>query len=144
MIITESGELSTWVRAAGLADILGISTYRIVWSKFIGYFYWPITPNVYRRRAVAVKTIVPKIIVSELQAEPWVTDPIETVPLDKQCKIMNPDRLKSNVVFVRRMGFDEAYLWGVEWWYWLKQKGRPQMWEAAKEIFRHAPIRTAD
>ena len=138
VMITESGELSTWVKAAGLADILGISTYRIVWNEYVGHFYWPITPKAYRHRAGAVRQIVSKIIVSELQAEPWTVGPIEDIPLDRQTEVMNPKRLASNVSFVRRMAFDEAYLWGVEWWYWLKQKGQPEMWAAARKVFQES------
>jgi hypothetical protein len=140
VMITESGELSTWVRAANLADTLGISTYRVVWSRWVGYFYWPITPNIYRRRAQTVRTLVSETIISELQAEPWVQEPIETVPIEDQIKIMDPDRLRSNVTFARRVGFPEAYLWGVEWWYWLKQNDYPEMWAAAKRIFRDSPL----
>lgn len=135
VVISESGELSTWVRAASLADILGISTYRIVWSRFTGYFYWPVTPRVYQQRALAASALVKKIIITELQGEPWATQPIISMPLDQQLTLMNPERLMSNVVFARKIGVSEIYLWGVEWWYWLKQQGRPQMWEAAKVLF---------
>ena len=135
IVISESGELSTWVRAASLADILGVSTYRIVWSRFTGYFYWPITPRIYRDRAAAVASLVEKVIVTELQGEPWTTQPIITMPLDQQLKLMNPERLRSNLVFARRIGFSEVYFWGVEWWYWLKLQGRPEMWNAAKALF---------
>jgi hypothetical protein len=135
VVISESGELSTWVRAASLADILGISTYRIVWSRFTGYFYWPVTPKVYQQRALAASALVKKIIITELQGEPWTTQPIISMPLDQQLKLMNPDRLTSNVIFARKIGVSEIYLWGVEWWYWLKQQGQPEMWEAATTLF---------
>lgn len=135
IVISESGELSTWVRAGSLADILGVSTYRIVWSRFTGYFYWPITPRVYRDRAAAVAPLTEKVIITELQGEPWTTQPIISMPIAQQLKLMNPDRLRTNVVFARKIGFSEAYLWGVEWWYWLKRQGRPGMWEAAKTMF---------
>ncbi|MFA6604217.1 MAG: beta-galactosidase [Patescibacteria group bacterium] len=143
VVITESGELSTWVRAANLADILGVSTYRVVWNPLIGYFYWPITPKDYARRALAVSAIVPKIISSELQAEPWVTEAITSLPIDRQLQLMDPAQLRSNVAFARRIGFSEAYLWGVEWWYWLKRQGRPEMWEAAKQLYAEAAARTS-
>ncbi|MBN1584863.1 beta-galactosidase [Candidatus Uhrbacteria bacterium] len=136
VMVTESGELSTWVRAAGLADILGISTYRVVWSRYFGNLYWPVTPNSYRHRAEAIGPLVRKTIISELQAEPWTDGPIENIPLDRQTDIMDPKRLMSNVSFARRMGMDEAYLWGVEWWYWLRQHDRPEMWETARELMR--------
>ncbi len=140
IVVSESGELSTWVRAAAYADILGISTYRVVWSRFTGYFFWPITPKNYQRKALAVRTLVKKIIITELQGEPWTTVPVTAMPLDEQLKLMNPDRLRSNIVFARRIGFPEAYLWGVEWWYWLKKQGHPEMWEAAKAVFRQPSL----
>lgn len=137
VIITESGELSTWLNAASLTDILGISTYRVVWNRFIGYFYWPITPSVYRRRAESVSSLVDKVIITELQAEPWFGTATTSIsPLDDQLKLMNPERLAQNISFARRVGFAEAYLWGVEWWYWLKQNGHPEMWEAGRSMLR--------
>lgn len=138
IIITESGELSTWVSAAGLADILGISTYRSVWNRYVGYFFWPVTPAWYASRISAATKFVDSIFVSELQAEPWGPGPIADMSIDAQLEHMNPGRLRDNVAFVRRMGVPEAYLWGVEWWYWLKLQGRPEMWEAGKTLFRGA------
>jgi len=138
IVISESGELSTWVQAASLSDILGISTYRSVWSRFTGYFYWPITPRIYRDRAAAVASLVSKVIITELQGEPWTTQPIISMPVDQQLKLMNPEQLESNLVFARRIGFPEVYLWGVEWWYWLKKQGHPEMWNAAKGIWQAA------
>jgi hypothetical protein len=139
IVITESGELSTWLSAASVADILGVSTYRIVWDRLIGYFYWPVTPRYYVQRASAIRSIVSKVIVSELQAEPWVTQPFTTMPVQEQLRLMNPTRLRDNIDFTRRIGVSEVYLWGVEWWYWLKtEKGRPEMWEAGKTLFNQA------
>ncbi|MEK9152212.1 MAG: beta-galactosidase [Patescibacteria group bacterium] len=137
VIITESGELSTWLDAAGIADIVGISTYRTVWNRFVGYFYWPITPSAYQRRADQVNSLVDKIIITELQAEPWFgSSTASTSPLADQLKLMNPDRLAQNISFARRIGFSEVYLWGVEWWYWLKQNGHPEMWDAGRTFLR--------
>ena len=139
IVITESGELSTWFQAANLADILGISTYRVVWSRYVGYFYWPITPKNYQRRALAVRTLVQDIIVSELQAEPWSDrGHVRDMPIDRQLKLMNPERLRSNLSFARRIGLSAAYLWGVEWWYWLKTRGYPEMWEAGRAVLQSA------
>lgn len=136
IMITESGELSSWVQVAGIADILGISTYRTVWDRYIGYFYWPISPRTYARRFAALSTLVDRAIISELQAEPWAEKGVTSMPIDEQLRLMNPTRLESNVRFARKIGFPEAYLWGVEWWYWLKTaKGHPELWDAGKRIF---------
>ncbi|MEA3249370.1 MAG: hypothetical protein U9Q03_03370 [Patescibacteria group bacterium] len=136
VIITESGELSTWVSAASVADILGISTYRSVWNRYIGYFFWPVTPGWYAQRISAATKFVDGVFVSELQAEPWGPGPIADMDIELQLKHMNPQKLRDNVVFVRRMGVPEAYLWGVEWWYWLKEQGHPEMWEEGRKLFR--------
>ncbi len=135
VMVTESGELSTWINAASLADILGLSTYRIVWSKYVGYFYWPITPLTYAQRAATVRSFVDDIIISELQAEPWVQQPLTSLSYADQMVLMNPQRLRDNVEFARKIGFSSAYFWGVEWWYWLKVHGHPEMWQAGKQIF---------
>lgn len=135
IMITESGELASWARVAGIADILGISTYREVWTRYIGYFYWPTSPKYYTQRARAILPLVDRIIVSELQAEPWSPGPIHELSVEQQFQLMNPRKLAENVSFVRRIGFSEAYLWGIEWWYWMKEKGRPELWEAAKQLY---------
>lgn len=143
IVISESGELSTWLNAASLADVLGISTYRIVWDKYLGYFFWPITPRYYISRAEAVRTLVGSVIITELQAEPWVTGAITHEPIESQLKLMNAKRLEDNVAFARRIGFTEAYLWGVEWWYWLKKQGHPELWEAGKKLYASPFMREA-
>jgi hypothetical protein len=138
IMITESGELSTWIGATGIADVVGISAYRSVWNKYLGYFYWPIGPRYYARRHEAIAPLVDAVIVSELQAEPWVTESIATVDPDTQRTLMNPARLYDNIDFTRRIGFPEVYLWGIEWWYWNREHDRPEMWNTGKEIIRSA------
>ncbi|MEY4722495.1 MAG: hypothetical protein RLZZ324_8 [Candidatus Parcubacteria bacterium] len=138
VVITESGELSTWIGATTLADVVGISTYRSVWNKYVGYFYWPIGPSFYKARYDAIAPLTNGIIVTELQAEPWVTTSLTDMPLSDQRALMNPDRLKQNIDFAERIGFPEVYLWGIEWWYWLKEKGSPEMWNAGRAVIQGA------
>ncbi|MFH1426750.1 MAG: hypothetical protein ABIG66_04975 [Candidatus Kerfeldbacteria bacterium] len=136
IIITDSGELSTWTETAQLADILGISMYRVTWNSFWGYFYYPVPPTMYTAKAGVIAPLVKDTIVSELQVEPWVPSSILTATLEEQYRSMDSERLLSNVDYVRRTGFSEVYLWGVEWWYWLKLKyDDPTMWETGKEVF---------
>ena len=135
--ITDSGELSTWLKASEIADQLGISMYRVTWNQYFGYWYYPLSPRFYIRKAVLVKPLVDRMIISELQMEPWSTDMyLSTLSLQEQYRSMNTDRFWHNISFARRTGFDESYLWGVEWWYWLKDfHGDAKMWDAAKELF---------
>jgi hypothetical protein len=137
IIVTDSGELSFWVRTGWNADILGISMYRQTWNKWFGYFFYPITPAFYREKAAAVFPIVKKVIVTELQAEPWPANqtPIPQTPIPEQYKSMNARRFRDNIEFARRVGFSEVYLWGVEWWYWIREHGDPSFWNAAKVLF---------
>jgi hypothetical protein len=141
IMITESGELSSWLGAAGTADVLGISTYRTVWDKYVGYFYWPIAPRYYAKRFSAISSFVDRAIISEMQAEPWLPSGINSITVDEQLRLMNPTKLQENVSFARKTGFREAYLWGVEWWYWLKTvKGHPEMWDEGRRQFQESAL----
>jgi len=133
--LTVSGEIEPYVDAAALADILGISMYRVTWNKYFGYMYYPITPGFYRAKAAVAEPLVDKIIITELQTEPWFHEPIEQSPLSEWYELFDEKDLKRNVDFARRTGFDEVYAWGVEWWYFLKQNGEPRLWETARELF---------
>ncbi len=137
IIISESGEFSTWIGAARRADIVGTTLYRKVYGK-LGYFRYPIPPIFYQRKANLIKEIfnVEKIIVIELQAEPWGPKQNWDLPLEEQFKSMNIDEFKSIVNYTKQAGFSEAYLWGAEWWYWLKAMHNDNsMWNEAKKLF---------
>lgn len=136
IIITESGELSTWIRGGKRADILGISFYSVVWNKHWGYFYhhWPII--FYNSRVWIVEKILKKqVFVSELQAEPWGEKPSHLLSLDEQFKSMNIEVFKTALSRVEKTGLSPVYFWGAEWWYWLKEKqGHSEFWNEAKGL----------
>jgi hypothetical protein len=49
---------------------------------------------------------------------------------------MSLRQLKENISFTRRAGFDEAYLWGAEWWYYMKtEKDYSSYWDEAKKLW---------
>ena len=49
---------------------------------------------------------------------------------------MNSEILRSNVQFAKNTGLSEIYIWGVEWWYWLKEKqNNSTVWNEAKKLF---------
>lgn len=140
VIISDSGELGTWYSAAKRADILGTTLYRIVWNDHIGYVHYPIASVVYRIKAAIIMYItgVEKIIIVELQAEPWGPEMIINTPIEEQYKSMSPEQFRENIEYVKKIEFSEAYLWGGEWWYWLKTvKGDDRIWEEAKKVFRN-------
>lgn len=138
IIISESGEFSFWFKAARAGDIVGTTLYRRIWSKELKtYFTHIFTPTFYRRRAQIIEKIFnKKVICVELQAEPWGPELLYSSPLEEQEKSMDLERFQKNIKFAKKTGFDEFYLWGAEWWYWLKIKhNKPEIWEEAKKLF---------
>lgn len=136
IIITDSGELSLWTRTAGLSDILGTTIYRSVWNKYLGYWHHLYPPAFYYYRAKLAKSKGAKdVIVSELQAEPWgAGSSLRNFDLDEVLKHFDAKDFKNNIKFARKAGFKEIYLWGAEWWYWLKLHGDDSFWQVAKNL----------
>jgi len=48
---------------------------------------------------------------------------------------MDLDKFKGIIDYAQRTGFEEAYLWGVEWWYWKKEHGNNALWQEAKKLW---------
>ena len=138
IIVTDSGELSLWIQAARRADIFGTTMYRTIWKKGIGYFEYPIGPRFFQFKHLLIRLFAgqTKAIVIELQAEPWIGGSTTDGLLAEQFKSMNPQQLRDNVIYAQQVGFPEIYLWGVEWWYWLKTtQGHPELWDTARELY---------
>jgi len=137
VILTASGELSSWTQPAFYADTLGTSLYRLVHSDRWGYIKYPLKPVFYLKRANQVKWItgVDKIILIELQAEPWDHKMIYEIDADRQARTMNLNIFNENLEYARQTGFDEIYLWGAEWWYSKKIRGNNVLWNRAKELW---------
>lgn len=138
IIISESGEFSLWFKAASYGDVVGTTMYRKVWFKEINsYVSYSFPATFYRRKALLIKWLFNKdVICVELQAEPWGPSLIYDLPLIEQEKTMNLERFNKNIEFARKTNLSEFYLWGVEWWYWMKEtQDKPEIWEKAKELF---------
>lgn len=149
VIISDTGEWSFWRRAAKLGDIVGITMYKKVWfaptsiNRLWGIekpgFYSPLPfPAIYYyRRAQLIKKLFNKeVIVVELQAEPWGPLLLYDLTLEEQQKSMDIKQFRKNIDFAKKSGFDKIYLWGAEWWYWMKEKqNMPEIWEEAKKLF---------
>jgi len=138
IVFTDSGEGSFWFEASKLGDIVGITIYKKVWFKELkSYIYYPLPPVFYWRKAVLINKFFNKrVIVAELQAEPWGPVLLYDLPLEEQQKTMDLEQFKYNISFAKKTGLDEFYLWGGEWWYWLKEKqGKVEIWEEAKKLF---------
>ncbi|KKU73362.1 MAG: Beta-xylosidase [Parcubacteria group bacterium GW2011_GWA2_47_26] len=135
ILMTESGELSFGLRSAVVADVVGTSLYRKVWSPTFGYITYPLPPSFYTRKGRLLRPWAPRFIITELQLEVWAPDSIINVPIEEQLRMLTPEEFRSTIDYARRTGIDEIYAWGVEWWWRLKIQGYPQLWEAAREEF---------
>ena len=141
VIVSDSGEQSSWIDAAKMGDIVGSTMYRKVWVKVtdkLGFYYtFPIPPVFYWRKAQMIKLLFNKDVINvELQAEPWVYNYFYDVPLEEQEKTMDINQFKENISYAKKTGFDTFYFWGTEWWYWLREsQNKPEIWNEAKSLF---------
>lgn len=137
ILVTDSGELSLWLMAANVGDLFGTTLYRVTYNPSIGYFYYYLPASFYRIKAWLVGQPPDKIYVAELQAEPWAPAGVLNSSLAEQKKSMDAARLLNHVSFAEKTGFRGAFLWGVEWWYWLKEKNNDDsLWQAGKIMFK--------
>ena len=138
IIVSDTGEFSFWTKAASIGDMVGITMYRKVWfSELNRYVSYPFPSVYYARRADLIQWLFKKKVIGvEVQAEPWGPKLVYDLSLEEQQKTMNPERFRQNIEFAKNTGLDTFYLWGGEWWYWMKEKkGETDMWEEAKKLF---------
>ena len=141
VIISDSGEQSSWFKTAKIADVVGITMYRVVWAHVTNNFGFNfdsfLSPVTYWRKALIIKKIFGKdVICIELQAEPWTSEPFYNVSLSEQEKTMDLTSFKKNIEYAKETGLNKFYFWGVEWWYWLKAtQNQPQIWNEARNLF---------
>lgn len=140
IMITDSGEWSTWIGSGKRADVFGSTLYRIIHDPRIGFLeYTFFTPTFHARKAMLLHLFRPdlEVQVIELQAEPWTMNlPLSEAPLEEQYRTLSPEQFDKNISFALDVGWDTYYLWGAEWWYWLKEQGKDEIWLKASELFQ--------
>ena len=137
VIVTDSGNLGLWAGAYKRGDAFGTSVYVHFWNPELGQFRTILPPAVYRIKDNALALIYgekPTFLI-ELSAEPWLVDPIVEVPLSVQFTRMDIDKFKDILTYAKDTRFEYQYLWGAEWWYWLKESGHPEFWEFGQTLF---------
>lgn len=134
--ITVSGEQQFWATVAQEADIIGTSMYRRVATPIGFSFTFPIPARWYTLQALSVAFLVDKVVISELQVEPWLTKDYRTYTPDEAADLFTPRHLTAHVRYAQSTGLKEISLWGVEWWYYLKQQGHPELWNAGRELLK--------
>jgi hypothetical protein len=129
-------------------DEWAISVYKRVWDKTITrrYFEYPIPAWYYAFRAGWTElTRGRNSFIHELQTEPWIADPvggIKDASIAEQDKTLDAVRLKDRIAYGEATGMKEVGLWGVEWWYWRKEKfNDPSLWNVAKTAIQQADER---
>lgn len=137
ILITDSGNLGTWWGAYKNADVFGTSVYVYFWNPELGQFKTFIPPWFYQLKEGVLRLVFgdKSTILIELSAEPWLVEPIVDVPLDTQYSRMNLDKFNNIIEYAKETRFEKQYLWGAEWWYWLKLQGEEHMWVKGKELF---------
>lgn len=129
ILIQDSGEGGFWIPSSKIGDYLGISMYRKVWFDFFGmmssYSFplkYPIGSSFYKIKAFMLGIPLEKIKATEIQAEPW--GPVRNYNLrdSEIAETMSQQDFENVFIFTKETGFDEFYLWGVEWWYHMKVK----------------------
>lgn len=137
IMITDSGEFGDWFRAYTTGDAFGTSMYLFVWNRYIGTIRYPIIPAFFRIKRNIVNLIYGKkpAMVIELSAEPWLLHPIIETKMSVLLDRMGMDKFNEIINFSSKTGFNKFYLWGAEWWYWMKQNGHPEFWDRAGELF---------
>lgn len=74
-------------------------------------------------------------ILIELSLEPWLLQPVVNTPINTQLQRMDINKFKEIINFASRTNFENQYLWGGEWWYYMKTNGHPEFWDEAKIVF---------
>ncbi len=120
-------------------DKWAISVYKRVWDKTITrrYFEYPIPAWYYAFRAGFTElTRGRPVFVHELQTEAWTPENFggnKKSPIEEQYKSMNAEMLVDRLEYGKATGMRSYYVWGVEWWYWLKStQNEPAIWNTAK------------
>ncbi len=138
VLVTDSGNLGTWSGAYRHGDAFGTSVYVYFWNPEFGQFRSMLPPWFYRAKEALVRLIYgakPTYLI-ELSAEPWLLEPITNVDVETQYSRMDVGKVREIVEYAEKTRYDKQYLWGAEWWYWLKQRGHDEMWELGRELFQ--------
>lgn len=118
-------------------DRYAMSLYRITINKKDTYVYSKRPAVFYRFRVLFIRLLKNRgCFIHELQAEPWLKTALTESSIEEQLKRMNPPMLKNIIRYAQKTGQNPIDLWGLEWWYWLKAQGHPQLWNFAKTIVK--------
>lgn len=139
ILMTDSGEIGPWFRAAKRGDVFGTTMYRRVHNDQFGNFEYPLGPGFFRIKEkftrILIRDFEKDFLVIELGMEPWLKrQPYETTP-EEQFKVFDFAFFQDSIRYAKATGFDEYYLWGVEWWYWqMVRHNNTSFWNEARKL----------
>lgn len=139
VLVTDSGNIGTWVGAYKRGDLFGTSVYVYLWNPEIGPFKSFLPASFYRAKTSLMEILYGKkeSILVELSAEPWLLEPVVESSREIQLERMSIEKFREIIEFAKWTGFEKQYLWGAEWWYFMKEKkDYPDFWEEGKELFK--------
>ena len=140
IILTDSGELSSWKHVLPIADVFGSTLYRTSWNPIIGYISYPTPPIMYSLKAQFMEWMLQiparQKMVAELQTEPWAKGTLRIIDMtiEDQIEGMSPLDIEKNVLFASQTNFSPVYLWGIEWWYWMYLHGHPEYFQTVAKL----------
>lgn len=135
VLTTDSGNVGLWAGAYKRGDMFGSTFYVYLNNPKTGEVRTIVNQNFYKFKRFISQTLYGKkpTYLIEVSLEPWLNDAIERTPIEIQIAGMGIDRIKEILKVAAKTNFDEQYLWGVEWWYSLKEKGYPEIWDFMKK-----------
>lgn len=144
VLVTDSGNLGAWMGPYKNGDAFGTSLYVYFWNPEFGQFKTKLPALVYRMKERLVDFMYgtkPTFLI-ELSLEPWLVEPTGKAPLETQLARMDIEKFDEIISYARQTSFSTQYLWGAEWWYYLKEKQKhPEFWEKARQLYAAPSIK---
>lgn len=137
VLVTDSGNLGTWIGAYRRGDDFGTSVYIYLWNEATGPLKTVLPPEAYiaKRKLMELVFGEKETMLIELSAEPWLNKQIVDTEIEVQLERMNIEKFNEILEYARETRLEKQYLWGAEWWYWLREHDHPEFWERAQELY---------
>lgn len=138
ILLTDSGNLGTWNGAYSHGNAFGTSVYVYFWNPELGQFKTILPPWFYRVKEGIMSILHgdKETFLIELSLEPWLLEPVTQVPVETQYERMDLKKFEEIIAYAKDTRYKKQFLWGGEWWYWLREQGHPEMWDRGKELFK--------
>ncbi|MDQ3158941.1 MAG: hypothetical protein M3P98_02290 [bacterium] len=136
LIVSRSNNATpSWPINEPLGDLNAASIYKRVWDGTVTkrYFEYPLPSWYYAFLAAGAEiTTGRNTFIHELQAEAWAPISLQDASIEEQDKSLPADELYGRIEYAVDTGIKTLDIWGVEWWYWRKVNGDPNLWNEGK------------